>query len=157
MARTLSAMTTRNQQRRRRKRRSDPGRFALTLIIGAAAVLLLVGVVGFAYISAIASTIPPLSQLHPDRQATSSTIYAADGEQLGLIEADSLRVPIASSQMPEVLRQATVAIEDQRFYQTGALDLGVDPARDRRRSAQRAGPAGSLDDRDATGAQPVSG
>jgi penicillin-binding protein 1A len=88
-----------------------------------AALVLLFGI-GFVYISAVASTIPPLSQLRPVKQPTSSTIYDADGQPLGLIEADSLRVPIPSSQMPRVLKEATVAIEDQRFYQTGALDLG---------------------------------
>ena len=50
-------------------------------------------------------------------------IYAANGEDLGIVEGDSIRVPIPASKIPRILKEATVAIEDQRFYQTGAIDL----------------------------------
>jgi penicillin-binding protein 1A len=116
-------MSTRERQRRRRKRRSDPARLVLILAIAATVALGLVLTIGVLYVSAVASNIPPLSKLKPVRQETSSTVYAANGEELGIVEGDSVRVPILSSQMPRILKEATVAIEDQRFYQTGAIDL----------------------------------
>jgi penicillin-binding protein 1A len=84
-------------------------------------VALLLGV-GILYVSAVASDIPALNKI-PVKQQTSSTIYAANGEQLGIVDGDSIRVPIRSSEMPRILKEATVAIEDQRFYQSGAIDL----------------------------------
>ena len=49
-------------------------------------------------------------------------MYYSDGSVAGLIKSTVLRQPIASTQMPHYLREATVAIEDQRFYQHGAID-----------------------------------
>jgi penicillin-binding protein 1A len=115
-------MSTRERQRRRRRRRSDPARLVLMLVLATSGALVLVLAVGVLYVSAVASKIPPLTKLRPSQQ-TSSTIYAANGEELGIVDGDSIRVPIASSQIPRILKEATVAIEDQRFYQTGAIDL----------------------------------
>jgi len=42
---------------------------------------------------------------------------------LGFIQSDVLRSPITTAQMPTVLREATVAIEDQRFYKNNGVDL----------------------------------
>jgi penicillin-binding protein 1A len=116
-------MSTRERQRRRRKRRSDPARLVLVGVIGVAVAVALVLAVSVLYVSAVASNIPPLGKLKPVKQQTSTSIYAANGEELGIVEGDSVRVPIPASKMPSILKEATVAIEDQRFYQTGAIDL----------------------------------
>ena len=50
-------------------------------------------------------------------------MFAANGERLGYIQSDELRTPITSAQMPRYLGEATVAIEDQRFYQNNGVDL----------------------------------
>jgi penicillin-binding protein 1A len=91
-------------------------------LAGAVLVALVLGL-GILYIAAVASDIPPLSKLKPVRQQTSSTIYTSTGEELGIVGGDSIRVPILSSQMPRILKEATISIEDQRFYTTGAIDL----------------------------------
>jgi penicillin-binding protein 1A len=113
-------MSTRERQRRRRRRRSDPARLVLILVVAAAAGLTIMLTIGVLYVSAVASNIPQI--LKPTQQ-TSSTVYADDGEELGIVEGDSIRIPISASAMPRILKEATVAIEDQRFYQTGAIDL----------------------------------
>jgi penicillin-binding protein 1A len=103
-------------------RRKDPMRAILIAggaVFGLIAVMVLVGA---AVVAAIAAKVPPLSQLHPIVQGGPSIVYYADGTQAGLIPSSVLRTPIAYSQMPTYLTQATVAIEDQRFYQTGAID-----------------------------------
>jgi penicillin-binding protein 1A len=94
----------------------------LFALAGAGALILVLGA-GVIYVSAVASNIPPLRLLKAVKQQTSSTIYAANGQLLGTVEGDSLRTPIASSEMPLVLKEATVSIEDQRFYQHGAVDF----------------------------------
>jgi penicillin-binding protein 1A len=53
-------------------------------------------------------------------------VYAADGSLLGSIPAEKNRQPVARNQISNWVPKATVAIEDKRFYQHGALDwLGV--------------------------------
>jgi penicillin-binding protein 1A len=42
---------------------------------------------------------------------------------LGFIQSDELRSPVSWSEIPPDLRNATVAIEDQRFYKNNGIDL----------------------------------
>jgi len=115
-------MTTRERQRRRRTRHNRSGHFALIAVgavFGMIAVVLLAGVI---VVAAIAQKVPPLDKLVPITQGQASSVYYADGSQIGLIKSTILRQSISGSQMPRYLREATVAIEDQRFYQHGAVD-----------------------------------
>ncbi len=116
-------MTSRERQRRRRRRSSGAGRLALIFGLGAIAVAL--GAVGLAvgYVASVANGTPAFNKLKPVEQVTSSVIYAANGEELGIIPANSVRIPIAASRIPPIMQEAIIAIEDQRFYQTGAIDL----------------------------------
>lgn len=65
---------------------------------------------------------PPLSSLKPVQKGRSSAIYAADGTLIGFIQSDNIRQPVPESAMPQILRDATVAIEDKNFFEHGALD-----------------------------------
>jgi penicillin-binding protein 1A len=116
-------MTSRERQRRRHRRSSGTGR--LLLIFAFAFAVAVIGVVGLAvgYVASVANGIAPLAKLQPVEQQTSSIIYAANGEKLGVIPGNSVRLPVADSQIPWIMKVSTVAIEDQRFYQTGAIDL----------------------------------
>jgi penicillin-binding protein 1A len=117
-------MTARERQRRRRTRRKDPTRLILILggaVFGAIALVLVIGV---AYVAAIANKVPPLKDLKVTTYGIASTVYAADGSELGMIKATVLRQPVSSSRMPKYLRQATVAIEDHGFWSHGAIDYG---------------------------------
>jgi len=58
-----------------------------------------------------------------DHRGGSSQVYAADGTRLGFIQSDQLRTPVSWSDIPANLRNATVAIEDQRFYKNNGVDL----------------------------------
>jgi penicillin-binding protein 1A len=51
-----------------------------------------------------------------------SLIYAADGELLGSVPSSSHREPVPLRRMSRWLPEATVAIEDRRFWHHGALD-----------------------------------
>jgi penicillin-binding protein 1A len=65
---------------------------------------------------------PPLSSLKPVQKGRSSAIYAKDGTLIGFIQAENIRQPVPGTVMPQVLRDATVAIEDKNFFEHGALD-----------------------------------
>jgi penicillin-binding protein 1A len=103
-------------------RRKDPAR--VVLIAGGAlfGLVAVIAIVGAAVVAAIAQTVPPLKDLKPILQGGATTVYYSDGSVAGLIPSTILRQPILTAQMPPFVREATVAIEDQRFYSTGAID-----------------------------------
>ena len=72
----------------------------------------------------IYNSAPPLSSLKPVQKGRSSAIYAADGSLIGFIRSSSIRQPVSSRALPQLLKEATVAIEDKNFYHHG----GIDPA-----------------------------
>jgi len=88
------------------------------------AVVLIVGTIGaVGYVLSVAQSAPRLASLKPIVSGATSQVFAADGERLGYIQSDALRSPIVWAQMPAYLRDATVAIEDQRFYENDGIDL----------------------------------
>ena len=70
----------------------------------------------------IYNSAPPLSSLKPVQKGRSSAIYAADGSLIGFIRSENVRQPLPEKSQPQVLRDATIAIEDKNFYEHGALD-----------------------------------
>jgi penicillin-binding protein 1A len=83
----------------------------------ALAALALVG-----WVVGVADSAPNISQLKPQVKGQVSQVFASDGQSLGYIKSDTIRTEVTPKQIPKVLREATVAIEDRRFYQHGALD-----------------------------------
>jgi penicillin-binding protein 1A len=83
-------------------------------------VLAVLGIVG--WVVAIANSGPNIKQLHARDPNPPSVIYAGDGSLLGYIHSDELYSHISQKQAPNRLEEATVAIEDRRFWQHGALD-----------------------------------
>jgi penicillin-binding protein 1A len=116
-------MSRRERQRRRRRNRQSPLKrfFALSALLIISA--LTVGALAIAgWVINVAQSAPNLSSLKPHLPGSPSEVFAADGTLLGYVTSSSIRTPVAASAIPQVLRQATVAIEDRRFYQHGALD-----------------------------------
>jgi len=50
-------------------------------------------------------------------------IYDAKGNELGILRKFDTSIPVKITDIPEVLKQAVVAQEDQRFYAHGGVDL----------------------------------
>ena len=75
------------------------------------------------YVLSVAQSAPSIAELTPKLPGATSEVFAANGTRLGFIQSDELRTPITSAQMPKLLREATVAIEDQRFYKNNGVDL----------------------------------
>ncbi len=116
---------TYRQRKQRRRRGSRPGRpvFVGFAVLGTLAAIAALSAVG--YVIAVAATAPALSELKPDDKGANSVIFAADGSRLGYVKSDEIRTPIEWSDMPQDLRDATVAIEDENFYEHGGVDYGA--------------------------------
>jgi penicillin-binding protein 1A len=84
------------------------------LVLGA---LALVG-----WVVSVADSAPNLDQLKPVVEGRLSQVFASNGQSLGYIQSDNLRTPVPAWRIPRLMRDATIAIEDRRFYQHGALD-----------------------------------
>ena len=106
---------------RRRRRNASTGPIFVILGVTAAVVGLgIASVVG--YVVSIAAGAPSLDRLKPVDPGQSSIVFAADGSKLGYIEGDVIRTPIAGFTIPDVMKDATVAIEDERFYKHKGVD-----------------------------------
>src|SRR6188472_2788444 len=106
-----------NFARYRRRHRGHPARSTAGLAL--LLVLVVFGLAGLGVVGWVLSTAasaPPLASLKQKDPGSVSEVLAANGTRLGFIQADELRQPVPTSQLPAVLEQATVAIEDQRFY-----------------------------------------
>jgi penicillin-binding protein 1A len=85
---------------------------------------LVIGVIAaVGYVLDVARSAPALGKLHPLLSGGSSQVFAADGTRLGFIQSDQLRTPVGWDEIPTSLKDATVAIEDQRFYKHNGVDL----------------------------------
>ncbi|HEV3002056.1 MAG TPA: transglycosylase domain-containing protein [Solirubrobacteraceae bacterium] len=112
---------SRQARMRRRRRNASTGPVFLILAITMAVVGIgVASVVG--YVVSIAASAPPLTRLKQIDPGETSVVYAADGSKLGYIESDVIRTPIAGYTIPRVVKDATVAIEDERFYKHRGVD-----------------------------------
>src|SRR3954451_22854990 len=111
--------------RRRRRRLRDSGRKKLLLALGVPLSLAGIGVIaGAVWVISAYNSAPSLATLRPITKGAVSKVYASDGSLIGVIHSDTIRQPVSSERIPQDLKNATVAIEDRRFYSHG----GVDPS-----------------------------
>jgi penicillin-binding protein 1A len=111
-------------QRARRHRRRGIGIGGKLLIaFGGVFVLLAIGVIGVtSWVLNVAADAPSLASCKPIDHGGNTVIFAADGSKLGVVRSSEAHIPIAIKQVPRNLQLATVAIEDQRFYEHGGVD-----------------------------------
>jgi len=100
-------------------KRAKAARVALLLL----SVGVLLGVAFTGYVYAMWRSAPDLSELEQRDNGENSTLYSDDGERLGVIQSETLRTPLEPDEAPSLVKQATVAIEDQRFYEHEGLDF----------------------------------
>jgi penicillin-binding protein 1A len=116
-------MSRQARKRRQRHTRSGGTRFVL-IFAGVLLTALAVGAIaGVAYVLNVADSATPPSKLRPLISGGSSQVFAADGTRLGFIASDALRTPVGWNQIAPDLKNATVAIEDQRFYKHHGVDV----------------------------------
>ena len=116
-------MRRRERQRRRSHNHGHPvGRVVLMIAVLSVAAVAIASLLAVGWVVATADSAPNLSQLSPRHANPPTEIFASDGTPLGYIHTNTVYEYAATNQIPTRLRQATVAIEDRRFYQHGALD-----------------------------------
>src|SRR3954451_4669877 len=112
---------------RQRRRRTAGGGAArvLSMLLGLAVVgVALAAVAGIGWGGHIATSGPSLDERTPINLGATSTVYANDGKtRLGFISGATLRVPVAADEIPDVVREATVAVEDRRFFKHQGVDF----------------------------------
>src|SRR5262245_1588832 len=114
-------MSARSRRRHRRtSHRRNPFLLAL-VVIGAG--LGLVAMIFGSYVLSVAAEAPPVEDLQAVDQGANSVVFAEDGTRLGYIQSDEARTPVSIDRIPEDLQHATVAIEDERFYEHSGVDL----------------------------------
>src|SRR3954471_17861271 len=112
------------KQRRSQKRGSHKARNTVFIALG---VLLAVVGIGLAsvlgYVISIAATTRNIDELKPINKGETSAVYASNGRLLGYVRSAIIRQPILESDIPQDARDATVAIEDSRFYKHHGVDF----------------------------------
>lgn len=112
-------------RRQKRVRRRDGGPrkkiVAITAVVGG---LIFSGILAAGgWVLGVASDAPEVASIKPIDKGQNSVIFAADGSRLGLIDSDEVRTPVSFDEMPDYLKQATIAIEDERFYSHNGIDF----------------------------------
>jgi penicillin-binding protein 1A len=111
------------QRNRRRHRRRGGARSKLLFVLGGVGALAAVGTIGVAsWVLDVAAKAPPLSDCRPIERGGNSLLIAGDGERLGYIASEEARTPVAIDRVPTDLQYATVAIEDERFFEHDGID-----------------------------------
>jgi penicillin-binding protein 1A len=113
-------MTQRN--RRRQRRRGGIGGKLLIVGGGVFAAIAIAVIAVTSWVLDVAADAPSLATCKPIDRGGNSVLYAADGSKLGTIASDEARTPVSIKRIPKSVQLATVAIEDQRFYQHGGVD-----------------------------------
>ena len=117
-------MSRMQRQRRMRRNKGGPHRI---LFLGFGLLLTAIAIGGIsavAWVVNVANSAPPLDANKPIQLGATSRVYAADGKtRLGFIQANDLRFPIAQADIPTNVRNATVAVEDRRFYKHKGVDF----------------------------------
>src|SRR3954451_21779840 len=112
------------KQRRTQKRGSHKARN--TAIVSLGVVLAIVGIGAasvLGYVISIAAGTPNIDELKPPDKGQTSAFYAANGRLLGYVRSSIIRQPVIEDDMPNDVRNATVSIEDSRFYKHHGVDF----------------------------------
>jgi penicillin-binding protein 1A len=110
------------RDRRRQRRRGGVGGKLLLLGGGLAVLMAIAAIAVTSWVLGVAAKAPSLAACKPVDRGGNSVLFAADGSPLGRIASEEARAPVSIERVPKSLQHATVAIEDQRFYEHGGVD-----------------------------------
>src|SRR5918997_1424968 len=114
-----------SRSQRYRRRRHGRGRHRSQAFLAVMVVFVLIAVGGLSvvgWVVATAASAPAFSSLKERDPGSNTEVLAADGTRLGWIQADELSRPVSGDKLPKLLKDATVAIEDERFYGHAGVD-----------------------------------
>src|SRR5213595_2265448 len=93
------------KQRRRQSRGTHKARNTVIVGLGVVFALAIIAIIS------IAATTPNIDELKPINKGATSAVYAANGRLLGYVRSSIIRQPVVEADMPQDVRNATVAIE----------------------------------------------
>ncbi len=101
------------------------GKWILFVFVGIFAVVIAaLGGVAM-WVQDIRADVPSIDTLKPAESGANSEVFAADGTSLGYVQSSIIRDPVDLQKMPRVLQNATIAIEDENFYEHSGVDYGA--------------------------------
>jgi len=86
--------------------------------------ILVLGLISFVFgmFVAVASDLPSLTKFSLYKNEQSSTLYDDLGHPIGVLSQQN-RVIVTSGQIPPLVKEAVVSIEDKRFWSEGGIDI----------------------------------
>jgi penicillin-binding protein 1A len=117
-------MSSRSRQRHRRSR----GSVGKKILLGLGVLLVLVGGAAAAAAGWVYDTVDAagtIEQQKEIKEGANTQVFAADGSLLGIIDSNIVREPVGLKEIPKDLQQATIAIEDEHFYEHNGVDYGA--------------------------------
>jgi penicillin-binding protein 1A len=112
--------------RARHRRTGSRGSVGKKILLALGVVLGVLGIaaaVGAGYVYSIMDDAPSIDTLKPLDSGENSVVYDATGERLGFIDAEIVRERVDLNEIPKSLQNATIAIEDENFYEHDGVDI----------------------------------
>ncbi len=109
----------------RRPRKPKPGRIKklrIAIILVGLGALAMASTV-FGMMMAVSSDLPNLESKEQYAKAKNSEVYDSQGRKLGTLLSNSRRILVGSGDISPYVKQAVVAIEDERFYEHRGVDF----------------------------------
>jgi penicillin-binding protein 1A len=110
------------RQRRRQRRNHNHNRLLVALLVVLSVVTAALVAAG-SWVVSVANKAPDPDTLQFKKKGQNSIVFAGDGSRLGYIRSDQARKPISIKRIPTDLQYATVAIEDERFFEHEGVDV----------------------------------
>jgi penicillin-binding protein 1A len=111
------------QRNRRRQRRGGIGGKLLLVFGGVVALLGIAAIAVTSWVLDVAADAPSLGSCKKVKRGGNTVLYAADGSKLGVVASPEVRSLVSIDRIPKSVQLATVAIEDERFYQHEGVDF----------------------------------
>jgi penicillin-binding protein 1A len=115
-------------QRARRRHRQSRGSVGKKVLLVFGVLLALVGIAAATaalWVQDIRASAPSIDTLEPAESGANSEVFAADGSSLGFVDSDINREEVDLDEVPKRLRNATIAIEDENFYEHDGVDYSA--------------------------------
>ena len=115
-------------QRARRRQRQARGSVGKKVLAVFGVIFALIGIAAASaalWVQDIRASAPSIDTLKPAESGANSEVFAANGSSLGYVDSDIIRDPVDLDAVPKRLLSATIAIEDENFYEHDGVDYSA--------------------------------